>query len=378
MGKRGQNEGSIYKRKDGRWAAVINLGYQNGKLKRKTFYGKTRADVADKLTVALSDQKKGIPIITERQTAGQFLDRWLEDSAKPSVRYSTYAGYKHLLEKHIKPELGRIELEKLTPQHVQRFMKAKSDSGLSPRTVQFLRAVLRRALGQALKWGMVARNVATLVDPPRYVRPQVSPLGIEEIRIFLKSLEGDRLEPLYLLTIALGLREGEVLGLKWDKVDLQRRILRVDRALQRVEGELSLVEPKTLRSRRTLTLPEMVVTALQSHRVRQLEERMLTGERWQDLDFVFTTSIGTPIDARNLIRWFHAALKKAGLPRRRFHDLRHSCASLLLAQRVPARVVMDVLGHSQISLTLDTYSHVMPAMLKEAADSIDAALAGGA
>ena len=170
--------------------------------------------------------------------------------------------------------------------------------------------------------------------------------------------------------------QAEVLGLKWDAIDFQARTLRVNAALQRIEGKLQLVEPKTARSRRTLQMPEAVITALRAHRVRQLEEKMLAGERWQDTGLAFTTSIGTPMDARGLIRKFHALLKKAGLPRSRFHDLRHSCASLLLAKHVPARVVMELLGHSQISLTLDTYSHVMPAMLREAADSMDAVFTG--
>lgn len=254
-------------------------------------------------------------------------------------------------------------------------MNALLTSGYSPRTVQYARAIIRRALGQAHKWGLVARNIATLVDPPRYERPEVQPLSMEQISQFLGSIKGDRLEALYLVTIALGLREGEVLGLKWDAINWEARTLRVRTALQRVEGRLQLVEPKTARRRRTLSMPEIVITALRAYRLRQLEEKLLAGERWQETGMVFTPFIGTPIDARNIIRKFHAALKKAELPRFRFHDLRHSCASLLLTQRVPPRVVMELLGHSQISMTMDTYSHVMPAMLREAADSMDTMLA---
>jgi integrase len=217
-------------------------------------------------------------------------------------------------------------------------------AGLSARTVQYLRAVLRRALGQALKLNLVARNVATLVDPPRYQRPKVKLLSPDDIRVFLNSLKGNRLEALFVVTVALGLREGEVLGLRWQDLDLTAGVLRVSFALQRIDGKLQLVEPKTGRSRRTLSMPGVVCAALRDHRVRQLEDWMLAGERWRESGLVFTTSKGTPLGARNVIRKFHALLKKAGFPRHRFHDLRHSCASLLLAQHVPARVVIDVLG----------------------------------
>lgn len=376
MAKRGQGEGSIYKRKDGRWAAVINLGYRDGKLQRASFYGKTRVDAARKLTTALNNRQKDLPVQFGRQTLAQFLDRWLEDCAKPTIRPKTYESYAHLIRKHIKPVLGHVQLTKLEPAHVQRLMNEKMADGLSARTVQYLRAVLRRALGQGLKWGLVARNVATLVDPPRYQRPKVQPLSPDEVQALLDAIKGERLEALFLVTVALGLRQGEVLGLRWRDVDVTAGILRVNFSLQRVNGALQLVEPKTERSRRTLSMPGIVLTALRSHHMRQLEEQLLACESWQESGLVFTTSKGTPLDARNVIRKFHAMVETAGLPRYRFHDLRHSCASLLLAQHVPARVVMDVLGHSQISLTLDTYSHVMPEALKEAAEKMEAVLSG--
>ncbi len=376
MAKRGQNEGTIYKRKDGRWVAAVSLGYQAGKLKRKTFYGKTRREVQEKLTATLRDRQQGLPIVTERQTLGQFFDRWLEGCVKPSVRPRTHFSYAQLVRLYIKPELGHIQLAKLSPEDVQAFMNARLKAGLSARTVQYLRAVLRRALGQALKWGLVARNVATLVDPPRYKRPQVIPLSHEESRTFLQSIKGERLEALFSVALALGMREGEALGLRWQEVDLQARTLRVNVALQRIEGKLLLVEPKTERSRRTLPLPESIVATLRLHRVHQLEDKMIAGDRWKESGLVFTSSIGTPLLARNVVRKFHSLLKKAGLPHHRFHDLRHSCASLLLAQGVPARTVMEILGHSQINLTLNTYAHVMPAMMRDAANVMDSVLTG--
>ena len=375
MARRGQGEGSIYQRADGRWVGSVTIGYEDGKQKRKSFYGKTRKEVKEKLTTAVADQQRGLPVaFDERLTLGAFLDEWLEHSVKPSVRPSTYKSYSGLVRLHLKPVLGHHRLTKLEPQHVQRFMNRKLKSGLSPRTVDYCRAVLRRALNQALRWGHVPRNVATLVDPPRAKRPEIQPLTPDEAKALLDAVAGDRLEALYAVALAVGLRKGEALGLRWDDVDLEAGTLSVRKQLQRVDGKLQLVDLKTDRSRRTITLPSISVDALRRHRVRQLEERLVAGRRWSDSGLVFTTTIGTPIDARNLSRWFHEHRERAGIRRVRFHDLRHTCATLLLVQGVHPRVVMDILGHSQISLTLDTYSHVIPSLQAEAAEKMDALL----
>ncbi len=365
--RRGHNEGHIYHRDDGRWEAKLSL--PNGK--RKSFYARSRKEAQDALRAAQRDLDAGLDLGTAKRTVAAFLDHWLVDVAKPSVRPKTYASYSQLVRLHLKPALGHHQLSKLSPQHIQMMMNGKSAAGLSPRTVQYLRAVLRRALGQALKWGLVGRNVATLVDPPRSQRSEVTPLSPLQARAFLMAAQGDRLEALYSVAIALGLRQGEALGLRWADVDLDAGTLRVRHALQRIDGTLQLVEPKTKRSKRTIPMPPSVVTALRAHRVRQLEERLIAGSRWREYDFVFPSTIGTPADARNIVRRFHALLDRAGLPSMRFHDLRHTCASLLLAQHVPPRVVMETLGHSQIALTMDTYSHVMPVMQREAATLMD-------
>jgi integrase len=202
------------------------------------------------------------------------------------------------------------------------------------------------------------------------------PLTPEQARLFLGSVRGDRLEALYTVGLALGLRQGEILGLRWSDVDLDGGELRVAQALQRVNGRLQFVEPKSITSRRTVRLPNTVIRALRSHRVRQLEERLLAPDRWEKSDLVFTTSFGSPLDGRSVTRRFQAALEKAGLPRLRFHDLRHTAASIMLAQGISPRVVMETLGHSQISLTMNTYSHVMPSLKRDAAERMDAALSG--
>jgi len=322
-----------------------------------------------------------------------------------SVRPRTLRSYRDAVRLHIEPELGKIPLSKLSAQHVQAFVNAKlketkrtkkatpkknaaalkhpadgatieaKPATLSPRTVQYLQAVLSRALNRAVKWEMIARNVARLATAPRVPRHDISPLSVDEARQFLDAINGSRNE--YTVAIAMGLRKGEALGLRWVDIDLDAGALRVRYALQRDKGAVQLVEPKSDRSRRTLAIPAVVTRALRAHRVQQLQERLLAGSRWQETGHVFTTGIGTPMDERAVSKQFKQALKTAGVRSMRFHDLRHSCATLLLAQGVHPRVVMETLGHSQISLTMNTYSHVLPTVLREAADKMDAVFAAG-
>jgi integrase len=255
-------------------------------------------------------------------------------------------------------------------------MSAKTAAGLSPRTVQYLRAVLRRALGQALKWGLVARNVATLVDPPRSVKTPVAPLSAEQARAFIAHTAADRLGPLFHVAIASGLRQGELFGLRWQDVDLTVGTLYIRHALQRIDGTLTLVEPKTALSRRTVTLPESAVAALRVQHDRQVFERAAACEGWREGGYVFTSSIGTPLEPSNVSHRLHTLLEAAGLPHQRFHDLRHCAASLLLAGGVAPRTIMGILGHSQISLTMNTYAHLSPALERDAARALDGVLAG--
>lgn len=373
MSKRGNGEGSIYQRQDGRWVGAVTL--PSGK--RKAVYGTTYQAVKTKLRQAQRDQEYGLDLSTKPQTVARFLADWLESTAKPTLRPKTHHSYAQLIRLHIVPAIGTIQLAKLTPQHVQHMMRDMTAKGLSPRTVQYARAILRRALGYALKWGLVTRNVATLVDPPRSVRKPVQPLTGDQARAFLAYAKqhDDRLWPFFTTAVLTGLRQGELLGLRWTDVDLDRATLRVSHTLQRIGGTWQFVEPKTRRSARTLSLPASVVAALRTQKDRQGFEQRIAADLWLDWNLIFTTPKGTPLEPSNLNGRLHKLLDGAGLPRQGMHSLRHCCASLLLGQGIPARIVMEQLGHSQITLTMDTYSHVMPAMLRDAADALDSALA---
>jgi integrase len=337
-------------------------------------YGGTREEVRRKLVIALGAQEVGALADSRGQTVGEFLDQWLKEVAKPSVRALTYRGYEVNIRRHLKPTLGRIALERLEPIHVQSLLNRKLTEGLSPKSVRYLRGTLRTALNQAVRWGLVARNAAALVDGPRVAAYEIRPFDPAEARQFLSAVKGHRLEALYSVALAMGLRQGEALGLRWSDVDLELGYLRINKQLQRVDGRFELVEPKTTRSRRTLVMPPLVIASMLVHRERQLSERAAEPRVSNGLDLVFTRPDGSPLDGTVVTHEFHRVLDRAGLPQRRFHDLRHSCASLLLAQGVAARVVMEILGHSQIAITMNTYTHVIPELRQDAARRMESLL----
>ena len=372
--RRGRAEGSIYQRRDGRWTAVVSVGYRRGKRIRRHVYGETRRAVQDKLTRILRDQQDGIEPPPANQTVRAFLTEWLETTAKPRLRPRTLTGYQQHIETHVIPALGTLRLHALSPQQVQAMLAGLQLKGLSASTIRGVRAVLRAALGDAVRWGVVARNAAALAYGPRVQRPQFTVLSTEQARSFLEVIEGDRLEAFFTVAVASGLRLGELLGLRWKDVDLAGGTLTVRQALQRIGKQLQFVEPKSERSRRRVSLPKFAVQALKRHQENQRTERPIAGTRWIDSGLVFTSTIGTPADERNVRRSFKSLLTSAELPDMRLHDLRHTTATLLLAQGVHPRVVMETLGHSQVSLTLDTYSHVLPSLQAEAATRLDDAI----
>jgi len=369
--KRGNGEGSIGQYK-GRWVARLALA--DGR--RKAVYGATRAEVAQKLAAAIRDRDAGLPSPNERTVLGDYLTVWLDRSVKPRNRPSTYQSYEGHVRLHLVPALGTVRLAQLTPQDVEKFMADKMDEGLTASTVTRIRATLRRALALALKQGLVYRNVAALADPPRVQAQQFEPLTIEQARAFLIAVRGHQFEALFVTALVTGLRRGELLGLQWSDIDLHSERLIVRHALQNVGGVPTLVDLKTPRSRRTIPLPPVAMAQLRAKKLQQDEARSRHGQPWNPMGLVFTTSRGTPLDGANASRAFQLVLRRAGLPRIRFHDLRHTCASLLLAQGTNMRVIMEQLGHSQISLTMNTYSHVMPEALQDAAERMEAVLTG--
>lgn len=321
-------------------------------------------------------RQQGVNLALGRQTMAQFLDRWLSDVVASRARVTTHRTYANVIRLRIAPFIGQIQLTRLTAQHVQNMLRALDLSGLSPVTVQRTRDVLRNALNQAVKWDLVPRNVAMLVDPPKVEPRQIRVLSSSEAQRFLAAVQGDRLEALYRVALALGLRQGEALGLRWQDIDLDAGTLRVVMSAVRPGGggKVIMARPKTAKSQRTLPLAPSLITALRQHRVGQAEERLLAGSRWQDHGLVFPSKVGTPLHATNVVHAFHALLEEAGLPRLRFHDLRHSCAPLLAAQGVPARVAMEILGHSNIQTTLNLYTHVLDESKRHAVTLLDALL----
>lgn len=383
--RRANGEGTIFRRADGQWVVRLDLGDHQGKRRRVTRYARSEREGLEVLRRLRREYDAGHLVAPgNRMTVGEFLDYWVAELLPGTVKPTTEASYADMTRRHIKPALGHVELAKLSRDHVRRFVRqlARTKSSrrgtettLSPRTVQYVHSILRRALEDARREELVGRNVAREVAPPRFDRTEFVPLSPAEARTFLTAAADDRLYAVYVLALVLGMRRGEVLGLRWSAVDLDRGTLRVQTSLQRVGAKLAFSSPKTRRSRRAIPLPRAVVKVLREHRERQSAERA-GAEVWADNDLVFTTSIGTPVEPRNLSRHFELLRERAGVRKVRFHDLRHSCASLLFDLGVPLRMVMEILGHSQISTTSDIYTHVMPAQYREVADALDGWLDG--
>src|SRR5215217_1276188 len=373
MGRRGNGEGSITRRKDGLYMARYTLETSTGK-ERKALYAKTRKEAPEKLTEALAQTQKGITADAGAMTVAVFLERWLEDTVRGSVRQSTYDRNESLCRKHLVSALGTKKLKTLNPADVQRFYRAKRDAGLSNAPVRKLHVVLHKALKQAVRWGLVPRNVADEVDPPKIHKEEVRPLTNEQARKLLDTARGDRLEALYVVAIQSGLRQGELLALRWEDVDLEARALQVRRTLTRDGGKLAVGSTKTSKGRRTIRLTRDSTEALRCHLERQLADIDKAGYDWQENGLVFCTSKGTLINPTNLRRRSLAPLlQRAGLPPMTFDQLRHTAATILLLKNVNPKVVSEMLGHATIAITLDTYSHVLPNMQSSAVAAMEEA-----
>lgn len=373
-GRRAHGEGSVYEQRPGVWAAVVDLGWVDGKRKRKYVYASTEAAAVQKRDELRRQLHLGVDLTAPTRTVAAWLDEWLtETKAHDGTRSSTLARYRQVVRTHLTPSLGRIKLDKLTARDVQRFLNALRTQ-VAPATVVKVHGVLRVALSDAVRLDLVPRNAAKAAKPPSVGRSERRALTVEEARCLLDAMAGDRFEPLFVVALASRLRRGELLGLRWADVDLPDRVLFVRQTLQRTDAGLELVAPKTHRSARAVPLSGLAARALEQQRVGQATERLSVGELWEDSGLVFASSIGTPMEPRNVNRRFDALRHSAGLDWLHLHDLRHAFATFLLDQGEELRTVMELLGHSTIRLTADTYGHVLPSRARLAASALDRAL----
>lgn len=374
--KRGNREGSIYKRADGRWAAQVALpGDSRAHRRRKTVYGKTRADVASQLVEAQQTVQSGVPLPSDRMTVSELARDFL-GTKRGTVKYKTYENYEGLLRTHVSPSIGQITVSKLEPAHLVKLYQDLESGGLSARSVGNVHRVLHNMLGRAVRWNYAARNVAELVDPPRFKQREMVSLTPEQAKQFLKAAGDHRLEALFVVAITTGARLGELLGMAWRDVDLKAGTVRIRETLQRSETGHSLGDPKTSSSARTVALSSLGIAALERHRTRQTEERLKAGAEWADTGLVFTSSTGTALNPNNVYRRdFKPLAKSAGLPDDlRFHDLRHAFASLALSSGIPVTTVSQMLGHSNPGTTMRVYAHAIPGAQDEVARAMDSML----
>ena len=382
MTRRGNSEGSIYRRKDGRWVAVATIGGNRGCQERKYLYGRTRQEAASKLADALKAVKDDMPLAPERLTVARFAQQWIS-TVGPSVEPKTFESYESNLRVHIVPRFGNIKLSKLTPTHISALYADMSSHGRAPRTVRACHAVLHLMLERAVRLGLLIRNVAKLVDLPKQEQRDMPMITPEQAKDFLVAAAMHRLEALFVLAITTGARQGELLGLSWDRVDLHAGEIDIRHALKytpkRENGGFRLGDTKRPKSRRRIAVTDLAVAALRRHRVRQAEQALFLGPTWNnEWNLIFTTTIGTPLSRTQVTRReFRPLATQSGLPAEvTFHDLRHIAASLALSQGLPVTVVSEMLGHADVATTLRTYAHAVPGAQRQVASAMDALLSG--
>lgn len=372
MPRRANKEGSVYFRKsDKKWVASITL--ENGK--RKVVYASTQKEAIRKRNALIREQEQGRIVTQPNQTVAQYLDYWLS-IYKQSVRPRSYERYEQIIRLHLVPVIGKIRLDKLLPQHVQSLYRQKQEEGLSTNTILVIHGMLHRALKSAVKWGLVSQNVCDSVEVPRKTRYQIHPLSLEQTQKFLDTVRGHKNEALFVLAVATGMRRGELAGLKWQDVDLDKKELHIRRSLVRVPTKMGggyvEAEPKTEESRRSILFPDFAAEALKAHYKRQQEIKNQAGDFWQERDYVFCTPLGEHIDpGHDILEEFKKLLKRAGLPDVRFHDLRHGAATTLLGMGIHPKIVQERLGHHDIGTTMDIYSHVLPTMQEGVMKQLD-------
>src|SRR5918998_2220586 len=378
-GRASNGESTIYKGADGRWHGYVSVGFTlAGKLDRRHVSSKNRGVVVAKVRELERKRDSGTVSETSTPTVAWWLEHWLTTIAPRRVRQRTLESYESAVRKHLIPGIGRHRLDRLRPEHLDQLYTALLDDGYSPASILRHHRILSRALTVAVQRGHVARNVAALVDPPSQQQSDLATaLDLDEARAVLQAAATVRNSARWTVALALGLRQSEALALQWKDVDFLASTLTVRRSIHRVRGGLVYEEPKTRRSQRTLALPLPLVAALHEHKAIQLGERMLAGSEWHDEDLVFAQANGRPIDKKTDYDDWTRLLEQAGVRHVRLHDGRHTAPTVLLSENVHPRVVMELLGHSQMRTTMDIYSHVMPALAREAADRMGALLLTG-
>lgn len=356
--QQGNGSGTVYPRKNKNRKIIGYLGsYFGSDGKRRYVSAKTKTECREKLRKAMGDADKGIVFDAGTLTVGQYMDKWLL-GIKGTVRQRTWERYESLVRVHIKPAIGTKKLKDLTRAHVKGLYAAKREA-ISPRTVQYVHVTLHKALKDAVADGSIPRNVSDGLKPSTARRHEIDPLTPEQAKAFLAAARDDRFHALYVLAIHYGLRQGEMLGLKWGDIDLEGGTLQVRRTMS--EARAGRIEEGTKSGKgRLINLSQTAVEALISHHARQVGER---SQGYDDRDLVFATAKGTPQSGTNLVnRSFKPILKRVGLPNIRFHDLRHTCATIRFMKGQHPKNVQELLGHSSVVITLDIYSHVIPGM----------------
>ena len=356
---RGHNEGSVYfdKSRD-QWVVAITMSPG----KRKKFYFEKKADALRKKNEALRELEQGTLPTGNQRKLGEFIENWLENVHKENLRISPYVKYKKLV-RYIVAGLGEVWLQKLTPLQVQQFYAKKRKDGLSSKTVHEIHGVLHLALKHAVRWNYISRNVCELVDSPRVVSRKGTPLSVEQAKKLVESLKGHRLELVVLTAIITGARRGEILALRWSDVDMERRVLHILRTVDYIHpyGYVEN-EPKTKSGKRLIDLPEFYLALLKKYKVKQERQRRKVGDKWENRDLVFADMTGGYLSPSHLNDDFGKLVEDAGLPHIPFHDLRRSAATILLSMGIHPKVIQELLGHSDISITLGIYGHLFPTM----------------
>jgi integrase len=371
-GRRGNHEGSIYQRAaDQRWMGVALLGYdQLGKPIRKSVTAKTRNEAVQKLKKLRRQIEAGLPAPDTALKVSELFNRWFEDVLRHQVAPSAVSNYKTIAVNHILPTLGNKRVADLKVSDVDQLLSKKIDSGLSSSTVRRIRAVLAQCLDQGIRWSVIGNNVASLSRAPKMIRAEGRTLTPLQAKHLMNCLKDHRNGALYALMLSTGLRRGEALGLMWKDLDVKTGILKVNRQLKREDGVLLTSDTKTARSRRSVNLPAPMLAGLLEHEERQKSEKRALGRPWTNSGYIFTSTVGTPIDPRNLNREFQKICHSAGLGDWHPHELRHSAASLMLAQGVKLQVVSQVLGHASIRMTADVYGHILDPDREDAAKAM--------